>query len=207
MTGIAARSYFPAIGASPRAAPPRRRALHGRARTASAGTRAGLPAAAARAASVEQKAAAGAGGHRGRAAPPAPPGAATARPCSIPAPAITGSATVHDSRCASARAKPRQRAALIVAPLRDTPGISATAWARPSDEPVERTGVAEPAARAGVAVPAAARAPLRGEHPGGARRECQRDREGSAEVLLDQRPHQHAHERRGRQREHQRERP
>ena len=61
--------------------------------------------------------------------------AATRHPFSAVAPASTGSATSHDSRDAEARSKPRARAAASVAPLRETPGISAAACARPSASP------------------------------------------------------------------------
>ena len=47
------------------------------------------------------------------------------------APAITGSAAWRESRLASSRVKRRKRAAASVAPLRETPGISASAWAIP----------------------------------------------------------------------------
>ena len=48
------------------------------------------------------------------------------------APRITGSPACQESAVASARANPRPRAAVRVAPLRDTPGISASACAIPS---------------------------------------------------------------------------
>jgi len=47
------------------------------------------------------------------------------------APTMTGSATWRDRTFASSRSKPRSRAAASVAPLRETPGMSDAAWARP----------------------------------------------------------------------------
>ena len=48
---------------------------------------------------------------------------------------MIGNATVRESRLAWSRENPRQRAAARVAPLRETPGTSAAAWATPSARP------------------------------------------------------------------------
>src|SRR3954463_4358662 len=52
-------------------------------------------------------------------------------PLSAVAPTMTGRATWRESALASARAKPRRRAAASVIPLRETPGMSAQACAKP----------------------------------------------------------------------------
>ena len=69
-------------------------------------------------------------------AKPAPcPAAARAAPAAVPfssvAPTMIGSAQWRERTLASSRAKPRARAAASVAPLRETPGMSAQACARP----------------------------------------------------------------------------
>ena len=57
---------------------------------------------------------------------------------SAAAPVITGVAAWADSCHESRRRKPRRRAAASVAPLRETPGMSAHAWAIPSQRPSSR---------------------------------------------------------------------
>ena len=68
-------------------------------------------------------------------------------PLSAAAPASTGSATSRDSSAASRRPNPRARAAARVAPLRETPGTSASAWATPSASPSTRLGSARRAGK------------------------------------------------------------
>ena len=90
---------------------------------------------------------------------------------------MIGSATWRDSTLASSRPKPRARAAASVAPLRDTPGISAQAWARPRQSASTRAGVFA------AALPVARRVGREhrqraGDEPGG-------DRRGRAEAALD----------------------
>ena len=48
-----------------------------------------------------------------------------------PAPLIAGIASKKENRAASFGDKPKKSAAQIVIPLRETPGIMATAWAQP----------------------------------------------------------------------------
>ena len=69
------------------------------------------------------------------------PAGASRTPFSTVAPAITGSATWRESRLASSRVKRRSRAAASVAPLRETPGISAQRLRDPKRERVARAGV------------------------------------------------------------------
>ena len=73
------------------------------------------------------------------------------RPSARVAPAMTGSAAWRDRTLASARAKPRARAAVSVAPLRETPGISAQACASPSAQRVDGARVLARGARRGRA--------------------------------------------------------
>ena len=68
-------------------------------------------------------------------------GACRRTPLSTVAPAITGSATWRESRLASSRVKPRRRAAASVAPLRETPGTRAHAWATPRQSASAPLGV------------------------------------------------------------------
>ena len=108
------------------------------------------------------------------------------------APASTGPATPNDSREASAREYPSARAAASVAPVRDTPGASAAAWASPSASPGRRGGAS------------------RGDPVGdgerhGADQQAARERHRPAEPLLD-RPLEQVADHHGR-RERQRERP
>ncbi len=48
-----------------------------------------------------------------------------------PAAAMIGDPSKKEKRAASARASPRKSPAVIVAPDRETPGMSAPAWANP----------------------------------------------------------------------------
>ena len=81
-----------------------------------------------------------------RARPPAAarPANAARQAFNVVAPTSTGPATPNDNRDASAREYPSARAAARVAPLRDTPGTNAAAWASPSHQP------GSPAARSGA---------------------------------------------------------
>ena len=65
-------------------------------------------------------------------APPVPAWRSSKSPLSTTA----GTDSRNEKRAAAARSKPSSRPALIVAPERDTPGISASACAKPIDEPV-----------------------------------------------------------------------
>ena len=96
-----------------------------------------------------------------RAVPAGSPRRRTPRPFSPAAPAMTGSAAWRESTAASARAKPRARAAASVAPLRETPGMQR---ARLREAERERVEVASRrsrrrAARAGASAGAIASAP------------------------------------------------
>ena len=57
--------------------------------------------------------------------------ASAPRPLKRPAAAIAGMPSRNEKRAASSRRKPMKRAAVIVMPERDVPGMSATACARP----------------------------------------------------------------------------
>src|SRR3954451_484970 len=65
-------------------------------------------------------------------APGGSPRFASRTPFRTVAPTMTGRATWRESTFASSRSNPRSRAAASVAPLRETPGMSEAAWARPS---------------------------------------------------------------------------
>ena len=89
---------------------------------------------------------------------------------------ITGRATVRESMFECWREKPRQRAAVRVAPLRETPGASAAACARPRASPSIAVACA----------PVADLWPAVGDrHRGSAGEQPDRGRERPAEVALD----------------------
>ena len=132
-------------------------------------------------ASVERKSARRRRPRARRRAPSGAPRRASRAPSSALAPRITGSAACQERACASRRANPRARAAVSVAPLRETPGISASGLGEAERQPVARAGVlagGESPRRAGV-----------GErHRDGARDQTRGDRARPAEAALDRPP-------------------
>ena len=108
---------------------------------------------------------------RPRRPPPAPtavPGSTPRRrsrtPLSAAAPTITGSATVRESRFAWRRSKRRSLAAVSVAPLRETPGISAAACPTPRASPSAAPASPAPrswGARSAATIAAPSRRPAR----------------------------------------------
>ncbi len=62
----------------------------------------------------------------------APPWSMSSRVLRAPAAVIRGMDSQKEKRAASSRRSPRKRAAVMVMPEREVPGISARAWARPT---------------------------------------------------------------------------
>ena len=113
-------------------------------------------------------------------------------PLRAAAPTITGRATVRESMFACCRVKPRQRAALSVAPFRETPGASAAAWARPS---------ASPSAAVARSSAPHLRPAVGDEHRRGAGEQAGGGRQRPAQPPLDRPLEDHAEDRRGQERE------